>query len=91
MSKLRIFSSILGMIYKRGKPISKPKGFFLDETPLSFPAIQILIDAKTDWGFKTPFTVFSAGVVSFASDVEEQEESENDDYELPTNLSIDDD
>ena len=46
---------------------------------------------KTECSFKTPLTVFSAGVVSFASDVEEHEESENDDYELPTNLSIDDD
>ena len=89
MSKLRIFPSILGRIFKPGKSISKPKVFFFERTSVSFPAIQILNDAKTDWSFKTSATVFSVGLVSLASDVQEEDSEDDESAQLPNNLSID--
>ena len=72
MSKLQI-PSILGRVIKPGTYSSKAKvPTYLDGTApiLRIPVIKTLEHLKGDWKASPAFTVFSAGLVSLASEVD---------------------
>ena len=75
MSKFRIIPSILGRVIKPGTFSSKSKVLtYLDGTApiLKIPVIKTLEDPKGDWKATPAFTIFSAGLVSLASEVDHE-------------------
>ena len=72
MSKLRIIPSILGRVIKPGTFSSKAKflTYFDGTAPiLKIPVIKTFEHLNSDWKANPAFSVFSAGLVSLASEV----------------------
>ena len=81
MSKLRIIPSILGRLVKPGTFSSNAKVLtHLDETAcmLKIPVIKTFEHPNSDWKSNPVFTLFSAGLVSLASVVGQEQDGEND-------------